>query len=122
MRNSHIKRNLLLLIILGAAIAALPLLSRAQPSTSVVIVNASTHEIRHVYFSHVGADDWSGNQLGDSVISPGQSFTLSNVACDQQQVKVIGEDEDGCFLSTVVNCGDNAVWTITNVTSRDCGN
>ena len=122
MRNSHIKRNLLLLIILGAAIAALPLLSRAQQSTSVNIVNASTHEIRHVYFSHVGADDWSGNQLGDSVISPGQSFTLSNVACDQQQVKVIGEDEDGCFLSTVVNCGDNAVWTITNVTSRDCGN
>ena len=121
MRNSHIKRNLLLLIILGAAIAALPLLSRAQPSTSVNIVNASTHEIRHVYLSHVGADDWSGNQLGDSVISPGQSFTLSNVACDQQQVKVIGEDEDGCFLSTVVNCGDNAVWTITNVTVRDCG-
>jgi len=122
MRNSHIKRNLLLLIILGAAIAALPLLSRAQQSTSVNIVNVSTHEIRHVYFSHVGADDWSGNQLGDSVISPGQSFTLSNVACDQQQVKVIGEDEDGCFLSTVVNCGDNAVWTITNVASRDCGN
>jgi len=122
MRNSHIKRNLLLLIILGAAIAALPRLSRAQQSTSVNIVNASTREIRHVYLSHVGADDWSGNQLGDSVISPGQSFTLSNVACDQQQVKVIGEDEDGCFLSTVVNCGDNAVWTITNVTSRDCGN
>ena|SRR5260370_3991711 len=124
MRNSHNSRKLRRLIIFCIAFGALmivPLLSRAQPSTSVVIVNASTREIRHVYLSHVGADDWSGNQLGDSVISPGQSFTLGNVACDQQQVKVIGEDEDGCFLSTVVNCGDNAVWTITNVTARDCG-
>jgi len=125
MRTLHLSRKLRRLIIFCIALGVLtivPLLSRAQPSTSVVIVNASTREIRHVYLSHVGADDWSGNQLGDSVISPGQSFTLSNVACDQQQVKVIGEDEDGCFLSTVVNCGDNAVWTITNVTSRDCGN
>ncbi|SRR5260370_12894416 len=124
MRTLHVSRNLCRLIIFCTAFGALatvPLRSRAQPSTSVVIVNASTREIRHVYLSHVGADDWSGNQLGEATIAPGQSFTLSNVACDQQQVKVIGEDEDGCFLSTVVNCGDNAVWTITNVTARDCG-
>jgi hypothetical protein len=124
MRTLHVSRNLGRLIIFCTAVAALsalPLLSRAQPSTSVNIVNNSSRTMSHVYLSHVGTDDWSGNQIGDSVIAPGQSYTLSNVACDQQQVKVIGEDQDGCFLSTVVNCGDNATWTITNDSARDCG-
>jgi hypothetical protein len=103
------------------AVAALPLLTSARPSTSVNISNNSNRQIRNVYVSHVDVDDWSGNQLGNSSISPGQSFTLTNVACDQQQTKVIAEDQDGCFLSTVVDCGSNATWTITNDTAADCG-
>ena len=125
MKNSDGTRNPRSLIIICVALltlAALPLVSRAQPSTSVNIVNNSSRVIRNVYLSHVDVDDWSGDQLSNgATIAPGQSFTLSNVACDQQQVKVIGEDQDGCFLSTVVNCGDSATWTITNDTARDCG-
>lgn len=125
MRDSHKTRNLRRLFILSAtlcALAALPLLSRATSATSVNIANNSTNRsIRNVYLSHVGVDDWGGNQLGDSVIGPGQSLTLSNFACDQQQIKVIGEDQEGCFLSTVVACGGNATWTITNDTAADCG-
>ncbi|MDX6498947.1 MAG: hypothetical protein QOG23_2207 [Blastocatellia bacterium] len=125
MRNSDGARNTRWLIIVCVAllaIASAPLLSSARPpTTSVNIVNNSNKDIRNVYLSHVNAEDWSGNQLGDAIISAGQSFALSNVACDQQQVKVIGEDSDGCFLSTVVNCGDSSTWTITNDTARDCG-
>ena len=36
-------------------------------------------------------------------------------------IRVIAEDEDGCFLSIVVNCDDSATWTITNGSARDCG-
>ena len=126
MRDSSITRSFRRLLIFCIAIgvaAIVPLLSRAQPSTSVNIVNNSSHEIRHVYLSHVNADDWSPNQLSDdTVISHGQSFTLGNLACDQQQVRVIAEDQDGCFLSAVVNCGENAAWTVTDETARDCGN
>lgn len=124
MRNSLTMRNSLRLLILCAAfcaLVALPLVSRAQPATSVNIVNNSNREIRNLYLSHVGVEDWGANQLGDTTILPSQSFTLNNVACDQQQVKVIGEDQDGCFVSTVVNCGENATWTITSDTARDCG-
>jgi hypothetical protein len=125
MKRSHVSHNLQRLIVFCTAIgvaAMVPLLSRAQPSMSVSIVNNSSREIRHVYFSHVNADDWSRNQLSDdAVISPGQSFTLGDIACDQQQVRVISEDQDGCFSSTVVNCGDNATWTVTDSTPRDCG-
>jgi hypothetical protein len=124
MRSSQISRNTCRLIIFCAAfcaVATLPLLSRAQPSTSVNIVNNSNRQIGQVYLAPVGSDDWSGNQLGESVIAAGQSYNLTNVACDQQQVRVIGEDQDGCFVSTVVSCGGNATWTITNDTARDCG-
>ena len=115
-------RSVIIVSVVLLALAAVPLLSGARTfSTSVNIVNNSSREIRNVYLSHVNVDDWSGNQLGNSTIAAGASFTLSNVACDEQQVKVIGEDQDGCFVSTVVSCGDSATWTITNSTARDCG-
>ena len=124
MKNSRSKRNFYRLAILSLSLFALAALSsaRTRMATSVNIVNNSNKEIRSVYLSHVNADDWTGNQLSNgAVIAPGQSYNLSNVACDQQQVKVIGEDQDGCFLSTVVTCGDNATWTVTNEAARDCG-
>src|SRR5205807_1094091 len=122
MKNSRINRNLWRLATLSIALFALTVLSSARTATtSVNIVNNSNKEIRNVYLSHVNVDDCGGNQLGDATILPGQSFNLSNVGCDQQQVKVVAEDQDGCFLSTVINCGDNSVWTITNLTARDCG-
>ena len=125
MRNSDGQRNprgLIIVCVVVLAFASLPLLSSARATaTSVNIVNNSNKEIRNVYLSHVNSDDWSANQLGNATIGPGQSFRLSNLACDQQQVKVIAEDADGCFLSTVVNCGDNATWTVTDSTARDCG-
>lgn len=124
MKNSKIthKPTILVLSVLFLLVL-LPLLSNARtPATSVAIVNNSSRLIRNVYLSHVNADDWSANQLGDATIPPGQSSTLSNVACDAQQVKVIAEDENGCFLSYVINCGENSTWTITDNTARDCGN
>ena len=125
MKNSHSKRRLYRLAILSLSLFALAGLSSAKTgtvATSVNIVNNSSREIRSVYISHVNTDDWSGNQLSNgTVIAPGQSHNLSNVACDQQQVRVIAEDQDGCFLSTVVTCGDSVTWTVTNNTARDCG-
>jgi hypothetical protein len=132
MRNPDGMRNPRSLIIICVALLAVGSVTlrssartpttSASPTTSVNIVNSSNKEIRNVYLSHVNSDDWSGDQLSNgATIAAGQSLTLSNIACDQQQVKVIGEDQDGCFVSTVVSCGDSATWTITNDTARDCG-
>ena len=116
-------RRLIIICVALLAFASVPLLSTARTgtSTSVNIVNNSNRVIRSVYLSHINADDWTGNQLSNGAnIGPGQSSTLSNVACDQQQVKVIAEDQDGCFLTTVVSCGESSTWTITNSTAADC--
>jgi hypothetical protein len=120
--NGPLNPRLVIVCVALVAFVSLPFLSSARTvSTSVNIVNNSTREIRNVYSSHVDADDWSADLLGDNSIAAGQSSTLSSVACDGQQVKLIAEDQDGCFLSVVVTCGDNATWTITNDTARDCG-
>lgn len=138
MNHSLSKRTVVSLVVVAIALLAVGTFSMVRAtntpagrvalspvravSTSVNIVNNSSREIRNVYLSRVDLDDWSNDQLNDDAsIAPGQSFNLTNVGCDQQQVKVIGEDADGCFASTVVNCGDSATWTITNDTARDCG-
>ena len=123
MRSSNTTRNLFRFAILCAALgalAALPLLTSARSANSVNIVNNSNRVIRYVYLSRVDVDDWSGDQLGGNQISSGQSATV-NFSCAQQQIKVIGEDQDGCFLSAVVACGTNSTWTIANDSAADCG-
>lgn len=125
MRNSHAKRSprrLAMLAALCCAFAALPLLSSARASTaSINVVNNSGREIINLYLSPADSDNWGPDQLGDAHITTGQSFTISNITCDQPQIKVVAEDKDGCFLSAVVSCGNAATWTITNDTAADCG-
>jgi hypothetical protein len=125
MRDSQAKRNprrLVALIAALCALAALPLLSSARARTnSINVSNSSSRQIVHIYLSPVETDNWGPEQLNGSVIAPGQSFNLEDVACSDSQVKVVAEDGEGCFLSAPVNCGGAATWTITNETAADCG-
>ena len=103
------------------ALIAVPITHGRSLTASIRIVNNSSRTIRNVYLSHIDRDDWGSNQLGDGTIGSGQTFTISNLSWDQQQVKVIAEDQDGCFSSSVVAVEANASWTITNNTTADCG-
>ncbi|HJY30559.1 MAG TPA: hypothetical protein VJ306_21175 [Pyrinomonadaceae bacterium] len=113
-----------LAICVGIMVCA-PLLSMAHVplTTSITIVNNSGREIHHVYLSAPDQNNWGSDQLSNSVIAPnGGSFTISNASCGGSGVKVIAEDQDGCFSYQVVSCSESATWTITNNTARDCGN
>lgn len=115
--------SIVILIALSSAAAVVAKRASRSPSISITITNHSSNlEIRHVYLSHLDKDDWSGDQLGETPISPGASTTLNDVSCDQAETKVIGEDQNGCFLYQIVACGGDATWTITNNATRDCGN
>jgi len=125
MKHSTRKLNRRSLIVIGVAVfalASLPLLSRARSQTnSITIANSSNWEIRHVYLSPSDHDDWGPNQLGDSAIPPGGAFTISDVACSQADIKVVSEDQNGCFLYQVIACGGAATRTISNSETPDCG-
>ena len=116
------------LAVLGVFIGMMvcgPFLSQAHAPTTpaITIVNNSGREIRHVYLSAPDQDNWGSDQLVNSVISPnGGSFTISDANCGGASIKVIAEDQEGCFSYQVVACSGSISWTITNDTSRDCGN
>ena len=110
------------------AIGIMPMLSSAaRPATmtnsatmALTIVNNTSRSMRHVYLSSTNQDNWGSDQLNNSSISPGATQTL-NVSCAAADMKVIAEDENGCFLYNVVQCGDSATWTIAADAAPDCG-
>ena len=116
--------SLVLLGIFAGVMVYGPLLSRANaPAIAITITNNSDREIRHVFLSAPDQNNWGSDQLTSSVISAnGGSFTVSNVSCNGSGIKVIAEDQDGCFVYQVVTCSENVTWTITSDTTRDCGN
>ncbi len=121
-RKRDFSCRLFILTLVASAVVAVPLLSSARPNAAgITVVNNSNREIRYLYLSPVDQDNWGPDQLNNASLGNGQSVTLSNVSCSGAEIKVIGEDSDGCFLSTVVSCTGNAQWTITNDTPADCG-
>jgi len=97
-----------------------PLSATTAPPLTIKVVNNSGWEIRRLYLSPVDNDNWGPDQLNESSISPGTTRTLS-VSWDQSTVKLVAEDQDGCFMYTTVEATGNPVWTITSDTTRNCG-
>jgi hypothetical protein len=122
--KSNAIKGFTLVVILIGIVAAAPMLSgaHAPAATNITVVNNSSREIRHLYLSPVNQDNWGPDQLSGSMIgSGGGSYTLSNISCGQTNIKVITEDQNGCFLYQVVACGQSSTWTITNDATPDCG-
>src|ERR1044071_3388923 len=100
--------SLVLLGIFAAVMVCGPMLTKAYaPTTAITIVNNSNREIRHVFLSAPDSNNWGADQLGNSVIAAnGGSITL-NVSCTGSSIKVIAEDQDGCFSYQVVSCSES---------------
>jgi hypothetical protein len=109
--------------LLGLATLVVP--SNAHAATkgkkaTVKIVNKSDWEIHHFYLSSTDDDDWGPDQLGDDVISTGESFLLKQIPCDSYDVKLVDEDDDECEVEDVDICGGAESWTITNKILLGC--
>jgi hypothetical protein len=118
--NFKICFRVLLLVAGLCTLAALTPRSSATASLTISIVNNGGVEIRHLYLSPADNDNWGADQLNQTAISPGASRNLE-VSWDQSTVKLVAEDQDGCFLNTTVAATGSPVWTITSDTARDCG-
>src|SRR5882672_5693327 len=113
-------RFLMLVAVFGALGTLTPLSDATAPPLTITVVNNSGWEIRHLCLSPADNDNWGPDQLNESSISPGATRTL-NVSWDQSTVKLVAEDQDGCFMYTTVEATGNPVWTITSDTTRNCG-
>ena len=119
--NSKIYFRFVMLVAgLGMLAALSPLSTATAPTLTISVVNNSQWEIRHLYLSPANNDDWGADQLNQSSISAGATRNL-NVSWDQSTVKLVAEDQDGCFMSTTVEASGSPVWTIASDATRNCG-
>jgi hypothetical protein len=121
-RRSIRTRWVVPVLVLLAAFAGVTLLAvaRPQPTLSVTIQNNSQAQIRALYVAVGDPNNWGPDQLNGSAVAPGASYTL-NLSCDGSSVRVITEDQNGCFLYHPVSCDGNSTWTITDSETPDCG-
>jgi len=95
--------------------------SEAQPSQATITIrNNSQWTLMHFYVSPVSENRWGPDQLGDEVIANGESFTLTNVPCDNYDVKLVDEDGDQCIIRNVDMCDDDSVWEINQSVLANC--
>lgn len=125
---NNYKRTLLsilaITVVAGAAVSATSVLSRSRGTTaiSITVSNHSQREIRHVYLAAGDPNNWGSDQLNGSSIAPGGSETLTNVSCGGSSIRVIAEDQNGCFVYYNASCDGNQNWEINDSTAPDCGN
>jgi hypothetical protein len=91
---------------------------------SITVTNNSNRPILHLYLSPADRDAWGPDLMSQNTsINTGQSFTITDAACSANEIKVVAEDQQGCFSYGVVSCAQGTTtWTITNDTPVDCGN
>ena len=118
--NFKIYFRVLLLVVGLCMLTVLVTHSTATSALTISIVNNGGSEICHFYLSPPDNDNWGPDQLNETGISPGATRNLE-VSWDQATVKLVAEDQDGCFLNTTVAATGSPVWTITSDTARDCG-
>ena len=113
--------GLMMSVAILSTVSVMSTVSRASaPAVTITVVNNSSWEIRHLYLSPANNDNWGDDQLNQSSIGPGATRSLT-VSWDQASVKLVGEDQDGCFLTKTVEASGTQVWTISGSDARNCG-
>jgi hypothetical protein len=124
MKASHTKTTRLSVVFVTGVVCllgiGLAVRARTSNTISVTITNHSNREVRHVYVAAGDPNNWGPDQLHGSIPSGG-SATLSDVGCDAASVRVIAEDNNGCFVYYNAACDANQTWEITDATTPDCG-
>ncbi len=77
-----------------------------QPTTAAAqLINQSRWDIHHLFLSPSRDPRWGSDQLGEYIFESGMSFTLSGLACDDYDLKLVDEAGDECILKGVYLCG-----------------
>ena len=126
------KKRLAVLVALICALISISALSsavstsvaRTQPMMMIAVTNNSSRDMYHLYLSPVDRDAWGPDLLAEgTLLKPGQTFTINEASCAGNEIKVIAEDKQGCFVYGVVGCAQSsASWAISDATPADCGN
>lgn len=130
-RRNHWERKMMLVSLMSALVAVPALssaaadsVSNAQPLITIAVTNNSTRDITHLYLAPLDQNVWGPDLLAEgTILGAGQTFNVPETACGGNEIRVIAEDRQGCFVYGLVGCSQaSASWIITDATPPDCGN
>jgi hypothetical protein len=101
------------------ALCAFTLPVFAEKAT-VKVINQSKWEIHHLFLSSSSEEEWGPDQLEDEILTKGDQVTLSDIPCDEYDIKVVDEDGDECIIEAVDLCKDHSFWKITDKDLLEC--
>lgn len=131
MKKSQSKKRLATLVALMCALLNIPALSsaagigvsRVQPMMTIAVTNNSNRDIYHLYLSPTDRDAWGPDLLTEgTLVKVGETYNIGDVSCGANEIKVIAEDKQGCFVYGVIGCAQASTsWSIPDI-PPDCGN
>lgn len=87
---------------------------------TVTLQNSSSWSIQYLYMSPTSDNSWGADRLGNSIIpANGGTFNLSNVPCNDYDVKLVDEDSDVCVINNVHICSSET-WVINSEDLLSC--
>lgn len=109
-------------VFVAATLLATSVFSRAGgvSAAGITIRNNSQRDIRHIYLAIGNPDSWGPDQLNGATLSSGSTVVVT-AACSGSSVRVIAEDQNGCFVYYNASCDADQTWEITAATQPDCG-
>lgn len=122
-RKRNTRSVLLIIAMFSIALAGAAILTMAKstPGINITVRNNSHREIHHIYLAAGNPDNWGPDQLHGSIVPPGGSYVISDVACSGSTIRVIAEDQNGCFVYYNASCDADQTWEITDAVTPDCG-
>jgi len=123
-RHKANRRSLLLItsVAVMALIGSVFLVgARTQATIDITVRNNTQRQILHLYLAAGDPNNWGPDQLNGSTIPPGGSHVLNDVACSGSTIRVIAEDQNGCFVYYNASCDADQTWEITDAVTPDCG-
>lgn len=84
-------------------------------ASRIKIINKSSWDIDHIYFSPVDKETWGNDILGsDAILEPNETITVL-VDCETWDVKFVAEDGAECIVADLDICEVEGTWTIDDI-------
>jgi hypothetical protein len=96
--------------------------AKKKKKATIKVINQSKWEIHHLFLSSTSDHLWGEDLLGEDVLEKGDSITLTDITCDDYDIRVVDEDGDECVIEEVNLCGDESYWKITDKELLSCEN
>jgi hypothetical protein len=88
----------------------------------ISMINDSVWDIKAIYISEVGKENWKENLLADEVLTAGGGAMIVKAICGTYDLKVIDTDNHICTIKNVDICSNSKIITITDQSIGTCLN